>query len=523
MKKLLPLYFALMPFALFAQPNWSEDVAAIFYGNCTGCHNPNGIGPFSLIDYNDAVTFSGNISSVVQNGTMPPWTADTTYKRYLHERVLSQSDIDAIVDWVQAGTPQGDLNLAPPPPVFDATGILKDPDLIVKMPVYKSKAVANDDYVCIAVPSGLTTERKIKAVEIVPGNRSIVHHVLVFIDAQGTYQSDTVGGNCGGPSSGDLVTVYAPGGQPTFFPNGGDFKTGVTMPVGSNVILAMHYPEGTSGMKDSTEVHFFFHPEGETNVREVHADRLVENWSFCIPANTTKELKYAYPSLNGTTSAAISLLSVLPHMHLLGQSMRSYALLPSQDTLPLVSVPQYDFEWQDAYFFKKPQVLPVGSRLYGEGFYDNTSNNPNNPNDPPIQVCAGLNTSDEMFLFYYHYLNYQLGDENVNIDSLMNPIPTGVDRLARVDGRVKVIPNPSADQVTFSIHAEQSGKAALYIYDQLGHLVNIVLPMGSTLTKGENQLHWNGNNLQGAPVAPGVYHYSLRMEGSVLAGQVVRW
>jgi hypothetical protein len=281
----------------------------------------------------------------------------------------------------------------------------------------------------------------------------------------------------------------------------------------------MHYPEGSNGMKDSTEVHFFFHDDDETNVREIYADRLVENWSFCIPANQTKEVVAAYPSFATTTNSDLTLLSILPHMHLLGQQIKGYAVLPTLDTLPLVHIPKWDFEWQDAYFFKKPQVIPSGSRLHGEGFYDNTSNNPNNPNDPPINVCAGLNTSDEMFLFYYHYMDYQAGDETINLDSLLHATPSGQIKLAQ-GGAVSCYPNPSTGSVSFEVELSESSAVGISIYNQVGQLVR-TLDAGSTWPLGTQHLTWDGRNGHGAAVPDGVYFYSLRVNGKPYAGRLV--
>jgi hypothetical protein len=516
MKKSYLLLLLLLPLMAHAQPNWSENVSSILFNNCTSCHNPNGIGPFSLMTYNDANAFSGSIKASVLSKEMPPWMADTSYKSHLHERILTLEEINTIADWVDAGAPLGDSMLAPPPPVFSSDGILSNPDLIVKMPVYTSKAQGEDDYICIALPTGLTTTRKIKAVEIIPGNRAIVHHALLFVDGDAIYVSDTVGGDCGGPTSGDLVTAYAPGGQPTMFPNGGDFKTGITMPAGSNIILAMHYPEGSAGMKDSTEVHFIFYDENETGVREIYADRLVENWTFCIPADQTKTLTYAYPSLSGTTNSPYSVLSVFPHMHLLGTSMKSFAVLPSQDTTKLINLPEWDFEWQDFYFFKKPQMLPIGSRLYGTGTYDNTSSNPNNPSNPPVTVCAGLNTKDEMFIFYYHYMDYQTGDENINIDSLMAG-PTAAENISFQNGSINSFPNPFSDQIGLEITLEINATVGVYIYDIKGHLMEVLLPTGTKLNGGTHQFLWDGSH-----AAPGVYFYSTRIDGEVYTGKLVK-
>ena len=171
---------------------------------------------------------------------MPPWTADSSFQHYAGERILSQAERDIIINWVDGGALEGDTTLAPPPPVYNGEQLLPGtPDLVVTMPMYMSKATStSDDYVCIALPTGLTSDKKVKAIEVIPGNRSIVHHCLVFHDAGATYVTDTTGGDCGGPSSGDLMAGYTPGSTPTVFPGTTTFSAGMVLAAGSNVIFA---------------------------------------------------------------------------------------------------------------------------------------------------------------------------------------------------------------------------------------------------------------------------------------------
>lgn len=520
MKKLAIVLFAAISLPVVGQPTWSGDIAAIAYKNCTSCHNPQSIAPFSMMDYYSVRAWAGKISTNVQNGEMPPWKPDTAFQRFVHERVLTAAEKSKLLDWADNGTPSGNLSQAPAPPVYPPGATLGIPDLKVTMPSYTSKATANkDDYICLAIPSGLTKTRKIKAVEVVPGNRNIVHHTLVFIDPSGQYQSDTIGGDCGGPSSGKMVTGYAPGGQPTIFPNGGSFKTGMTMPANSNIILALHYPEGSAGQKDSTSVYFYFYDENETGVRELGTAPLLENWGFCIDANTLQTVDDWYPSSTGGVNQDYSLLSIFPHCHLLGHSMESYALNANNDTTPLIKIPHWDFEWQDFYFFKNIVKLEQGSRLYGKALYDNRAANPHNPFSPPQRICAGLNTTDEMFIFYFHYMPYQPGDELVNIDSLMtNSVGLG-DYALRQQVPVEVWPVPTSGEVSFSYHLQNQAFVNLYVYDSRGGLVKKLV--NGQQASGLQKVEWDGLDDSGAKAAAGLYFYSLKVGEAVSAGQVV--
>mgnify|MGYP003651568252 CR=1 FL=1 len=515
---LLPIFFF---HNLYSQSTWSGDIAAILYKNCTNCHNPNGIAPFSIMDYTTTKQWANAIDYRVQSGEMPPWKPDTSYQRFVHERILTTAEKTKLISWINAGAPSGDLSQAPAPPVYPSGGILPNPDLTVKMPTYTSKATSQkDDYICISIPSGLTKSRKIKAVEVVPGNRKIVHHTLVFIDPTGQYQSDTIGGDCASPSSGNMVTGYAPGGQPTIFPNGGNFKTGMTMPANSNIILALHYPEGSAGQKDSTLVNFFFYDENETGVREITTAPLLENWLFCIDANTVQTVEDWYPHPSIGTNQDFSLLSIFPHSHLLGDRMESYSINANNDTTPLILIPHWDFEWQDFYFFKNIKKLEAGSRIYGKASYDNRASNPHNPFTPPQKVCAGLNTTSEMFIFYFHYMGYLPGDELVNIDSLMQINPVGLNEQEIAgDSKVSVYPNPSSGSVSINYNIESNAFVNLFIYDLQGKLVKRLVQ--NEKQQGSQEVEWNRLDGNESRVPAGIYFYSLKVDQQLFSGRII--
>lgn len=520
MKKFLSFLTITAFFSASAQQiTWSGDVAEILYKNCTSCHNPNGIAPFSLMNYNDAATWASTISYAVQSGNMPPWKADTSYQRFAHERILSQSERNKIVAWVNNNSPSGDLAQAPAPPVYPSDGYLGPADLEVQMPVYTSKATATaDDYICIALPSGLAADKKIRAVEVIPGNRNIVHHTLVFLDSTRQYQTDTTGGDCGGPSAGTMVTGYAPGGNPTIFPNGNTLKAGITMRANSNVILAMHYPEGSAGQKDSTKVRFYFFPDNEPNVRSIKTAPLLQKWNFCIDPNTVQQVNSWFPSATVGLQSSYSALSVFPHMHLLGKSIRSYAVNSSgTDTVPLIDIPHWDFEWQDFYYFKKIQKLPKTYRIYGEASYDNRSTNPHNPHNPPQRVCAGLNTSDEMFLFYFHYMPYQTGDENIDLESLMQMNIGERELNLPAYEAMRVFPNPASEQMNFQYELPRAAWVNLKIYDTQGKLVKTLL--NEKQEQGRQTVNWE---IAEEPQSiGGLYFYSMGINGKYYQGTLL--
>jgi hypothetical protein len=532
MKRIL-FAFGLLVFSnsVYSQTTWSNNAAEVIFNKCTSCHNPGGIAPFSLLTYNDAYTYRIGILSSVGGNTMPPWTADTSYQKYSHERFLSGTEKDAIMNWINQGAVSGNLTQAPPTPVYNSGAFIQAaPDLQLKMPNYISKATSSsDDYVCIVVPSGLIADKKFKAIEVIPGNYQTVHHALIYKADAGSHQTDT-SGFCGSPqgtSAAQLVAGYTPGATPTIFPSGGSFKSGITINSGDDIIFSMHYPIGSAGQLDSTKVNIYFYPDGTNGVREIYAEPLLDNWSFCLDSNEIETVTDIYPSTGGTTYDA-SLLSVFPHMHLLGSSIKSYAISPLTDTIPFVNIPIWDFDWQDFYFFEKPQHVPAGSVLHAEGVYNNKAGaNPHFPNPNPVQVCAGFNTSDEMFLVYFHFMLYAPGDENINVDSLnaawfdslSNLNPASINTIEKDDLNLSVYPNPFNNQTSINYTLKENAFVSLYIYDTRGVLVNKLVK--NNQVKGNHNIVWDGKNMNGNELTPGLYHYAIKINNKQTNGKVV--
>ena len=410
----LIIFISLIPLLINAQnPNYSEHVAPIIYNKCLQCHNVDGIAPLSLETYADAVSNAGLIQHVTSTGEMPPWPPDTLFQNYAYENTLNENEINTILDWVMNGVPLGDTTLLPDMPVFSDSSNLGPADLVIQMPIYSSVATSNsDDYVCFSIPTGLIQNRTIRALEVIPGNPQTVHHVLVSVD-DNAGSNILITPNCMGPQ-GDLIFGYAPGSKPLIYPSDITNNFGVELPAYSSVVLGMHYPEGSAGALDSTKVKFYFYPQN-TSVRSVSTEFLINKGlppdpPFYIPPNQITDISSSF----GPIMQDVSLMSIFPHMHLLGKQMECIAVTPTNDTINLVRVNNWDFEWQGFYFYKKFLKIPAGSMIYASGSYDNTLSI-DNPN--PIPVQTGLNTQDEMFLFVFQYTDYQLGDENISIEN----------------------------------------------------------------------------------------------------------
>jgi hypothetical protein len=412
MKKLIIILLC-FPFIGFGQnPNYSEDIAPIIYNKCLQCHHSGGISPLPLETYANAVSNAGMIQHVTSNGEMPPWPPDTLFQNYAYENTLTLDEIAKITDWIANGVPLGDTSLLPPMPTFSNSSQLGIPDLELQIPTYSSTATSNsDDYVCFSIPTGLLQSRKIRAIEVIPGNLQTVHHVLVSIDLFPNNSIVTTP-NCMGPT-GDMIYGYAPGSVALTYPTNTSNSFGVELPANSSISLSMHYPEGSFGQIDSTKVRFYFYPQS-TVIREITTEFVINEGlfgsPFILPPNQITQITGSY----GPTTQDYSFMSVFPHMHLLGKDLDCIAVTPTNDTINLIKINNWDFEWQGFYFYKTFVKIPAGSMIYAKGNYDNTVS-ATNPN--PVTVQSGLNTEDEMFIFIFQFLPYQLGDENISIEN----------------------------------------------------------------------------------------------------------
>ncbi len=412
--------FVILILVLFVQslviaqvPTWSNDVAKIMYGNCTSCHRPGGMAPFSLTTYDDVSPMAAWLEQNITSKNMPPWPADENYKSFVHERVLSQQDKQTFSDWVAAGTPSGDLRFAPPIPQYSNGTQLGTPNLSLQISPY-TITQSGDVYRNFVLPTGLTQANYATAVEVLPGNPEIVHHVLVYVDSNSTSVPPN---SLGAGLQSELVYSYVPGAVPYYTPVGAGFR----MPAGCRIILQVHYAPGSLGLIDNTTVNFKTTtiPQRRIQVNAILNNiTSIDNGPLSIPANETRTFYESF-----LLNYNLTFLYAFPHMHKIGKSIRSWANKPvTNDTIRFVNVPEWDFNWQDNYVFPNALKIPAGSTLRATAFYDNTASNPNNPSSPPQNVTTGEGTYDEMMAVFFAYTPYQAGDEYAIIDKRIIPM-----------------------------------------------------------------------------------------------------
>lgn len=451
---------------------YNDDVSCILYQHCTTCHHDGGIAPFGLMDYQEASAAAFGVMQAVNAGTMPPWPPNSEYRQLAHERLLTQNEIDLINDWVNNGTPEGS-GTPPQPPVYLSNEAITSPDLTLTMDQYTVASIGNDVYQCFVIPTGLTEDVFITEIEIVPGNREAVHHVLLFQDETNVPQQldddqpgpgyTSFGGT--GSSASKLIGGWVPGQSHKVYPSG----MGVKIPAGADIVMQVHYPATANGQIDQSKVNIKY---TTGFVREVLIDAPLNHFTLnegplIIPANTETTFTCDYQVPN---QFDITVLDVSPHMHLLGKSVTAWAETPNNQTIPLIQIQNWDFHWQGFYDFPNLVRIPAGSTIHCTATFDNTSGNPNNPNNPPQLVTAGEATDEEMMLVFFSYTLYLNGDENIEAeeqdDFVCEPALVGIQETDKVS--FSLSPNPVADLLKIqSNHAWQQ----IQIFDMTGKLV----------------------------------------------------
>jgi mono/diheme cytochrome c family protein len=390
---------------------YARDVATIIRNNCATCHRPGEVAPFSLLDYQDIKKRARQIALVTKSRYMPPWKADS-HGEFVDERRLTEEQIATLSAWANAGTPEGDPRELPPPPKLPSTWNgwhLGPPDLVTGMPVsYKLGADGADVYRCFVIPTDGKEDRYISALEVHPGNRRIVHHVIAYLDTSGTARKlaaadpgpgyTSTGGGPGFLPSG-FLGGWAPGNEPHRLPDG----IGNSLPKGADIVLEVHYHKSGKPETDQTKIGIYY-AKGPVSKRIRILPVL--NPFFKIPAGAPDQVVNAsMPVFKNMT-----ILAITPHMHLLGRSMAVFATLPDKTTRPLIRVPEWDFNWQITYGYKEPVKLPGGSTVSLVAHYDNSPRNPRNPNTSPRDVTWGEQTTDEMCIAF---LSYTLDSEDL--------------------------------------------------------------------------------------------------------------
>ncbi len=383
------------------QITYARDVAPILARSCETCHRAGQIGPMPLTNYTQAAAWRGDIKKWTSDRQMPPWKADPGCGDFQDARTLSPHEIATLAKWADAGAPEGNPADLPAPPHFRDGWPLGQPDLVLQPSrPFHLEADGSDVYRCYVIPTDFTHDRYVSAVDVQPGNRSIVHHVIAFIDGTGAsanldnHEKEpgyTSFGGVGFTPTGSLGG-WAPGITAHALPNG----VATEVPAGARIVLQVHYHKDGKPETDFSRIGLYF---AKTEVQKtLHIIPVIHGLD--IPAGASH---YTVTTLGVPSPVDFHLLAVTPHMHLLGRKMALTALLPGGAKVPLISVSDWDFNWQATYFYKKPIAFPKGTRVEMTATYDNSARNPRNPNAPPKTTTWGEQTTDEMCIAFLHY------------------------------------------------------------------------------------------------------------------------
>ena len=389
------------------KPNvtFHKDVLPVLQKHCQECHRPGEIGPMALLDYKQTRPWAKAIKAQVLAQKMPPWPINRTVGKFANDRSLSKAEIDTLVAWVDGGAKEGNAKDAPKPVEWVKGWNIGKPDFEVEMPVeIDVPADGTLEYTYIVVPTNFKEDKWVRATEVRPGNRTVVHHAVFFIrppgnkwmaeakpgvpynppiKSEGQRFSNLLGGN------NDILTIYTPG----MVPDKWDDTRAKFIPAGSDLVFQMHYTVSGKAAKDRTKLGIVF--ANEAPKERVMTLGALNNQIAIPPGDPNYTAKAMTPINNNMT-----MLSLWPHMHLRGKSFEYELEYADGKREKLFQMDQWSLAWQLNYILAEPKKLAPGMKVHIKASWDNSPNNPNNP-DPKATVKWGDQSWEEMMIGFF--------------------------------------------------------------------------------------------------------------------------
>lgn len=399
-----------------AKITYAKDVAPILYQNCLSCHRDGESGPFALATYAQAKTWAKSIKDYTTRKQMPPWKAVEGYGEFHDARTLSAAQIATLAKWADTGAASGNLKEAPPAParpdkgwVLGEPGKPGDPGVVLQPDkAYQLAAEGDDVYRQFVLPIDADQDLFIRGMEFQTDNPGIVHHMIVYFDLSGKsvtltknmkdgqpgYSVNDAGG-IGVPfTKTSWAAGWAPGNTARFLPQDSAFR----LPKGAKVVLQVHYHKNGAVLTDRSRVAFHF--ADPAAVKNEVKTGMIMNFLFDLKPGETNHVVESTVRLAKDTT----IISVMPHMHMLGREMQITATTPDSRETPMIFINDWNFNWQETYAYKKPLQFPAGTKLNMRAVFDNSESNPRQPSHPPREVTWGEQTIDEMCIGFYQYL-----------------------------------------------------------------------------------------------------------------------
>jgi mono/diheme cytochrome c family protein len=453
---------------------FTEHVAPIVYANCVTCHRPGEAAPFSLISYEDVAKRGALIARVTASRYMPPWHGETEFGGFVDERRLTDAQIATLATWVQQGMARGDERRMPKLPAFAAEGWqLGQPDLVLEMPAgFEVRATGPDVFRNFVIPTRLTEDKWVRGIEYRPGARKVVHHA-VFAHVPGGSLAAQDGAD-GRPGFGGMGTVgvlgngqsdsqglggWAVGATPRFMPEG----IAERLPKGSDFLLQVHFhPSGKPETEKSLIGVYFANRPPEKDLMSVEVPTL---FSFGVGIDIPPGTKEYVIKDSFTLPGDVRVYQTGAHAHYLGRQMKAVATMPDGSTRALLTIKDWDFNWQDGYIYKQPFTLPRGTRIDVTITYDNSAENPRNPISPPRRAVFGEQSFDEMgaVVFDFEVVN------KADTQAFQNALGQRMKETIAAAGK-----NGTLGRFMARANRERAGRQQLTVLDRAGAIVGRV-------------------------------------------------
>lgn len=417
MVRLLPTLALVTPLA--AQTlTFSHDIAPIIYQNCSSCHRPGESGPFSLLSYEDVRKHARQIAAVTKSRYMPPWLPQPGYGDFQDERRLTDAQIKLIADWVAANMPEGNPSQTPSPPKFTEGWQLGPPDLILKAShPFALAANGPDVFWNFVFTPDIPSTRYVRAIEIRPGDKRLVHHANVIVDRTNAGRKMEKMPGAGFPGM-DLdiksnvfdppghFLFWKPGSAPYSEPEGFSWR----LEPGNDLVLNAHLQPSGKPEQVQPSIGLYFTDKKPTQFPVLL--QLEHDGALNIPAGARDFLI----SDDFRLPMDADVLAVYPHAHYLGKLLEAWATLPDGKRVWLIRIPEWDLNRQAVYRYRQPISLPEGTLISMRYHYDNSAANPRNPNMPPRRVRSGNNATDEMGHLWLQLLPRGPGDRRRELE-----------------------------------------------------------------------------------------------------------